>query len=311
MSDQLRKRNRRSKPTLPFRIIKDTVYGYYRLDPVLAPQQLDEWYQKTYYRQVNTGSQAPDLLRLMNGGLDAQREQSWLYQSLYSDILFFLKRYSPGNSLLDIGCGEGSFLTFAAENGLAVAGVEPAVQAATLARKKGLAIYQQSVESFFQEQVSENKRYDSMMLINVLEHIADPIGVLRSIKAFLSPLGVLCIRVPNDYTQLQKDARASINERSPWWEVIPSHINYFNFRSLSRMFKLLGYRVMYAQSDFPMEMFLLMGDDYIHQKNLGGLCHKKRISFELSCDPTLRRKFYQSNARLGIGRNCLMFATVA
>ena len=57
-----------------------------------------------------------------------------------------------------------------------------------------------------------------------------------------------------------------------------------------------------------MELFILMGEDYVRDEQVGKKCHKKRMKFELSISDEIRRNIYMSFAKLGIGRSCIIYA---
>ena len=49
------------------------------------------------------------------------------------------------------------------------------------------------------------------------------------------------------------------------------------------------------EKSFPMDMFLLMGDDYINNKPIGSQLHSKRVQFDMTLSKynnKLKRKFY-------------------
>ena len=92
---------------------------------------------------------------------------------------------------------------------------------------------------------------------------------------------------------------------------MPDHVNYFTFDSLGRVLESLGLEVVDAIGDFPMEMFLLMGDDYVADRTLGPQCHRRRVAFELGLTGELRRSIYRNLARAQTGRNCFVFARKA
>jgi hypothetical protein len=69
-----------------------------------------------------------------------------------------------------------------------------------------------------------------------------------------------------------------------------------------------GMEIVHVQGDFPMELFLLMGHDYLDNSEVGKQCHQQRVSFELALDGTLRRKMYQALGSAGIGRTCIIAA---
>jgi len=57
-----------------------------------------------------------------------------------------------------------------------------------------------------------------------------------------------------------------------------------------------------------MELFLLMGDNYVDNPEVGKQCHQKRVNFELSIPKELRRNLYNKLAELGLGRDCIIYA---
>ena len=62
-----------------------------------------------------------------------------------------------------------------------------------------------------------------------------------------------------------------------------------------------------------MEMFLLMGENYVQDEKLGRICHAKRKQLEINLNKTnhnnLKRSLYQAFANLGIGRQIILYAT--
>ena len=60
--------------------------------------------------------------------------------------------------------------------------------------------------------------------------------------------------------------------------------------------------------DFPMEFFLLMGEDYVADPALGPGLPERRRRFELALPAALRRRLYAAFASVGAGRNTLAFA---
>ena len=151
-----------------------------------------------------------------------------------------------------------------------------------------------------------SERFDVAVMINVLEHVPDAVRTVQECKQVLNPGGILCIRVPNDFSEIQAAAREKTGA-APWWIAVPDHINYFNFESLRQLLDKLGFEAIYAQGDFPMEMFLLMGENYTGNPQVGGSCHARRVQFDLGIPAELRRKIYSALGQAGVGRDCLVF----
>ena len=65
-----------------------------------------------------------------------------------------------------------------------------------------------------------------------------------------------------------------------WWVFPPNHINYFSHDSLQELLRGCGYKIIHWTSSFPLDMFLLFGDQYVGNPKLGRECHNKRVKFE-------------------------------
>jgi SAM-dependent methyltransferase len=283
------------------------VHGFRQLDPIPTADELGEFYQSKYYELIRRGGRAPELRRLRRGGAEATRELGWLQAGLYEDIATILNDISPGRRVLDVGCGTGDFVAFAVRHHFDAAGLDPAAEVVAGARKSGLDIHQGNLEDLVHQPHRELAGpFDTIAMLNVLEHVPDPVAMIENCRSLLNPGGILAVRVPNDFSELQESAAAAIG-KNHWWVVSPDHINYFDFESLERLLENLGFDVVISMGDFPMEVFLLMGHDYVGDPEVGPRCHEWRVRFDLNLDSALRQKTYRALAAAGIGRNCLVF----
>lgn len=99
-----------------------------------------------------------------------------------------------GRFLLDVGCGSGAFLTFAASEGWLAVGCDPAEEAIKHARERGLDARLGTVEALGLPRES----VDLVTAWDVLEHTADPVGLLSVISQILRPGGRLLVEVPDE-----------------------------------------------------------------------------------------------------------------
>lgn len=96
--------------------------------------------------------------------------------------------------LLDVGCGNGSYLNQMRQLGWEVKGVEPDGEAVTVARQKfGLEVFHGSLE----EARFADKQFDAITMNHVIEHVPDPIGTLHECHRVLKPGGRLVVATPN------------------------------------------------------------------------------------------------------------------
>jgi 2-polyprenyl-3-methyl-5-hydroxy-6-metoxy-1,4-benzoquinol methylase len=281
------------------------VCGFRHLYPVPSDAEISRFYESRYFDVLRKGGRAPELRRIMEGGESAKAEIHWLESVLYDDIVASLKELGAGSQLLDVGCGTGDFLAYTRQHGFEPQGIEIASEAVERARRRGLSVQATTLEEYIAEP-SNARSVDVVVMLNVLEHVPDPVKLLQQAGEVLRRGGLVCIRVPNDFSEIQEAARQKLNAQ-PWWIAVPDHINYFTFDSLQTTFDYCGFDRVYQQSDFPMELFLLMGENYVGDAAKGDACHGRRVELELSLPSHVRRRIYQAFAQSGVGRNILMF----
>jgi SAM-dependent methyltransferase len=98
--------------------------------------------------------------------------------------------------ILDVGCGSGSFLDLAKQAGHKASGIELNGQAAAKARTKGHVVFEKLLHELNPSQTGG--AFDLITLFQVLEHLSDPVGVMKQASAFLTPGGFISIAVPSD-----------------------------------------------------------------------------------------------------------------
>lgn len=279
-------------------VIACDVCGFRHVIPLPDPSELERAYREAYYTE-----EKPTFLA------HAAEDAEWSALG-YRDRLESFEAILPRERrrLLDIGCGPGFFLKIAKERGWAVQGIEPSRQAAAHARSLALDI----IEEFFNQRTAgQLGRYDVVHLNNVLEHIPNPLEIVRLARGLLTPGGVLCLNVPNDFSPFQSGARVALS-LPEWWVAPPHHLNYFDFESLAHLVSSAGFCVAERSTSFPMELFLLMGLDYTKDPTLGRACHNQRKRFDMALENAgfrdTRRAFYRALAAAGIGREAVVIA---
>ena len=139
--------------------------------------------------------------------------------------------------LVDIGCSRGQFVGYAAEAGYIAEGVEPAPDIAAAARALGLNVRTGLLEA----QRFEAATFDAASLFEVVEHLREPLPLLRECHRILKPGGLLLISTGNaaswsvaamgarwDYFHIEKDG---------------GHISFFNPVSMGLLAKNAGFHV--------------------------------------------------------------------
>lgn len=272
--------------------------GFKHIIPIPTVEELENVYQHDYYKQEKPLY------------LERHREDLDWWNMVYTHRYKILEQHLPVNQrrLLDIGSGPGFFLLNGQIRGWQVKGIEPSVQAADHSRGLQLDV----AHGFYSEQTAPGLgMFDAINMGLVLEHIPAPAALLKLIHRQLNDNGMVCIIVPNDFNPIQLVLRDHLGFK-PWWVAPPHHINYFDFDSLSNLLERCGFEVVHKESTFPIDIFLLMGDNYIGNDEVGRACHTKRIKFEkamnLSGASNVLADLYSEFARQGIGREAVMIA---
>jgi 2-polyprenyl-3-methyl-5-hydroxy-6-metoxy-1,4-benzoquinol methylase len=105
----------------------------------------------------------------------------------------YLPAPPPGARLIDVGCGTGEFMLRMQRLGWEVEGVEPDPDAVSVARSYGLRVTQGDVIS---SSIPPDSA-DAVTLNHVIEHVPDPVAVLRRSHNILKPGGRLVVSTPN------------------------------------------------------------------------------------------------------------------
>ena len=161
---------------------------------------------------------------------------------------------------------------------------------------------------------SGNGNFDAVHCSQVLEHVLDPEACVAAIAALVRRDGVVFIEVPNDFNVLQETAREKLG-KSAWWVAPDHHLNYFDGDSLAALLARHGLRELDRVASFPIEMFLLMGDDYVGHPEVGSACHGRRMAFERTLIEAGRTEelatLYRALAQAKLGRTCGILARKA
>lgn len=143
----------------------------------------------------------PEALTADHVDPDPATELSLALRTLFSMRMAWLGAETPALRdknvrFLDIGCGDGQFLSFLKQSGYSqLTGIEPDPARAGNARKRGLPIYPS-----LDEARAHGAQVDGVQLMTVwqvLEHVNQPIPFLRAYAPLLAPDGVMLVSVPN------------------------------------------------------------------------------------------------------------------
>jgi len=144
-----------------------------------------------------------------------------------------MPNFVKNGNLLEIGCSHGGRLEELKNIGWNVLGVEMNKKSAEFAQKeKGLNIQIKKIE----ELSFKKNSFDVVIMSMVLEHLYDPLGTLKRITSWLKPDGQLLFSIP-----YFEGFEFSVFREYSYGLQLPTHITFFNKKSLEAYLNQLGY----------------------------------------------------------------------
>jgi SAM-dependent methyltransferase len=153
--------------------------------------------------------------------------------------LMFLDGIAPGR-ILDVGCGDGTFLNLMRNRGWTVDGIDFDPKAIQSAKQKyGLNLRQGDLKA----ENLPSDTFDAVTMSHVVEHLPDPIAMLVEIRRILKTGGRLVMTTPNT-------AGIGHQKFGPSWFGIdaPRHLQLFTRNALTEVAKRAGFEILSAGS---------------------------------------------------------------
>jgi 2-polyprenyl-3-methyl-5-hydroxy-6-metoxy-1,4-benzoquinol methylase len=156
-------------------------------------------------------------------------------RELFEWVLDVMSGYFvPGKRLLEVGSNVGLFLDTAQKAGWSPRGIEPSRWAVETGRRRfGVDLEQRSLESLEEAPRSA----DAVVLLDVLEHLVDPVDSLRRLRQVVADDGILVLSTIN-LAGLHARLRGS---RWPW--LIRPHLHYFTPATLHRILESADFQM--------------------------------------------------------------------
>ena len=155
----------------------------------------------------------------------------------FSIIFKEIKKYKKPGKMLDVGCSTGNMIDFARSNGWSVCGIEPNMKSVRECRKKGLKVS----EKPFGEGVYPDNYFDWIHMGDVIEHVKNPIGMLRIANIKLKKDGILTLSTPDISKWLTRKFQIKPDE----------HIFYFDKKTISKALVKCGFRIVIIRNYAP------------------------------------------------------------
>jgi len=238
----------------------DRACGLLWLDPMPLEEDIGEAYKNYYTHHENVVTSSTWLRRTYGAVKDGYVERKYGYfgnsnrswKKLVGLLAYFdpvrradfdlsvlCLRAKPNGHLLDVGCGSGAVLQSMQRLGWHVEGVDFDPKAVREAKSKGLIAHLGTLE----EQDFPGDVLDAVTMRHVVEHVFDPLALLKECHRILKPGGQLVVLTPNGNSWGHSLYGSHWRGLEP-----PRHLHIFNSASLSTACVRAGFNSVCCQS---------------------------------------------------------------
>jgi SAM-dependent methyltransferase len=201
-----------------------------------------------------------ELLKLYEGDdwKDLSKYENWTYDNwknnkeshyyLVQENIKLVKKFlNEKLSILDVGCDIGLTVRSLEENGFYSEGVEISSVGAKIAKEKtGIKVHNMELESYKSE-----VQFNGVLLLDVLEHLYNPIKVLKECASHMKVGGYIFIHVPHHggiSARFKRFLHKKGLKKGYKHFGFPAHIYNFDKRSLKEMLKKSGFKTVHYES---------------------------------------------------------------
>lgn len=145
----------------------------------------------------------------------------------------FVERFGlVGKRVVEVGCGDGNYLSILRDLGAEAIGNEPSARFREAAAEAGHDVLPGYVTA---ETPVAGGPYDAFVTRQVFEHVPDPNDFLAGVRASLTDDGVGLVEVPSLEQAL---------EHRRFYDFFPDHVNYWSVSTLGRALERNGFLVL-------------------------------------------------------------------
>jgi SAM-dependent methyltransferase len=149
----------------------------------------------------------------VGGGVEGMLERDVMKQVYQEYDAYQLKEYVPsknepddprvfqvsrlvgnGKRVLDIGISRGDFAFALIKRGNEVIGLDISAKAIEICKSRGIKAYEVNIET---DPLPDIGDFDAVLMLEILEHLIDPLTTLRKVRRVIRPSGLLLISTPN------------------------------------------------------------------------------------------------------------------
>ena len=238
-----------------FAVARCTSCGLLRTEPRPTPATIGFYYPADY---------GPYLGTVVTGTATGSSWKARLVamgKRLFDTKTQAIPHRAPGR-MLELGCASGSYLHAMAARGWQVEGIEFSPEAAASARKLGYQVDTGAVETIDKA----SAQFDLIAGWMVLEHLHQPLAVLKKLRLWVKPGGALAISVPNA-------GSAEFRLFGAHWYALqlPTHLYHYDPQSIRKLMAAAGWKVTAIHHHRTLSNVIASTGYWLREKGLDGI----------------------------------------
>lgn len=186
-------------------------------------KQLERFYSTSDYYQFWGGLSRKNLKRVEK-----------IKKKTFGWIIDLIEKYKKGGRILDVGCATGVFLKVARLKGWEVYGVECSAEFAKIAKKR---LGENVHHGMFEKVHFSDNFFEVVLFYDSLEHMSNPLKVIKKVFKILKPGGYVIIVTPNTAS-----FSAKIMGKN-WAHFKREHLFYFSPKSIKKLLEKNDLRI--------------------------------------------------------------------
>jgi 2-polyprenyl-3-methyl-5-hydroxy-6-metoxy-1,4-benzoquinol methylase len=192
-----------------------------------------------HVRQVYKHQSYSDLTKALMEPSDAYRRERFGKERVSIVNRFLRPDSRAGMRLLDVGCATGFFVQAARDDGWEASGVESNPFQAAFAQNAGLDVRNETIE----ETSFPDGTFDAVTLFEVIEHVKQPMAILRKAHRLLRPGGMVFLYTPN--FDCASRLIMGLDSHFIWGS---NHLTYFTIPTLATALERVGFHVEHSET---------------------------------------------------------------
>lgn len=189
------------------------------------------------------------------------------------NILQKIKKIKSSGNILDVGCAMGFFMEVAEQQGFKVYGIEVSTYAAAFSQKLFKnRVFLGAVEDFPQKRSAvfefKNTTFDVIILSDLIEHVKDPVSVLKDLKKVLKKDGVIVLQTGDTDSFWARLMGKNWHFYAP-----PQHLYFFSKNTLTKVLEKAGYKVLRVDKEgkYVSLRYILHMTQYMNIEKIGDM----------------------------------------